>query len=179
MRKSLALLLMGALTMGGTAFAALPRTSAVPGGVVVVDLGEAAGPAPTARWQDRPVLVIADAGHFKAVVGVALERVQGPGPQPHHQTRRLWVLRPQAVEPPLRVLVPRRGRPVQEVAAVGPETSDLQTFHILPVGSEELSLPWRCGVDKMRSRPAGKCWRGTNRRPLFQPRRRHRVALTL
>jgi murein DD-endopeptidase MepM/ murein hydrolase activator NlpD len=52
--------------------AALPRASAVPGGVLVVDLGEAAGPAPRAEWQGRPVLVTTDAGHFKALVGVAL-----------------------------------------------------------------------------------------------------------
>jgi murein DD-endopeptidase MepM/ murein hydrolase activator NlpD len=55
------------------AWAALPRSSAVPGGVVVVDLGVvSSGPAPTARWQDRPVLVLEDAGRHKAVVGVAL-----------------------------------------------------------------------------------------------------------
>jgi len=55
------------------ALAALPRSSAVPGGVVVVDVGVAAsGEAPTAQWQDRPVLVLEDAGRYKAVVGVAL-----------------------------------------------------------------------------------------------------------
>ncbi len=52
--------------------AALPRASAVPGGVVVVDLGDASAPAPKARFQDRPVLVTQDGGRHKAVVGVAL-----------------------------------------------------------------------------------------------------------
>lgn len=54
------------------ALAALPQASNVPGGVVVVDLGEARGTAPEVRWQDRRVLVTTDAGHYKAVIGVAL-----------------------------------------------------------------------------------------------------------
>lgn len=58
---------------GGAAFAALPRAAAVPGGVVVVDLGEAnAGPAPAAKWLDRAVLVTTDNGRYKAVAGVHL-----------------------------------------------------------------------------------------------------------
>jgi murein DD-endopeptidase MepM/ murein hydrolase activator NlpD len=59
------------------AIAALPRTSAVPGGVVVVDLGEAGAPAPSARWQERAVLVTSDGGRHKAVVGVALSVAPG------------------------------------------------------------------------------------------------------
>lgn len=59
------------------AHAALPRASAMPGGVLIVDLGEANGPAPRAEWQGRQVLVAADAGHFKAVVGVALAVAPG------------------------------------------------------------------------------------------------------
>jgi murein DD-endopeptidase MepM/ murein hydrolase activator NlpD len=64
-------LLISALA-SGLALAALPRTNAVPGGVVVMDLGAAIGPAPTASWQDRRVLVLSDAGRYKAVIGVAL-----------------------------------------------------------------------------------------------------------
>lgn len=72
MRRQLCLLIMAAV-LAGPAFAALPRTNAVPGGVVVVDLGEASGTAaPKAVWQDRAVLVTTDAGRYKAVVGVAL-----------------------------------------------------------------------------------------------------------
>jgi hypothetical protein len=56
----------------GAALAALPRASAVPGGVAVIDLGEATGAAPTATWQNAPVLVANDGGRYKAVVGVAL-----------------------------------------------------------------------------------------------------------
>lgn len=54
------------------ALAALPKASNVPGGVLIVDLGEAKGPPPTVTWQDRQVLVTTDAGHYKAVIGVAL-----------------------------------------------------------------------------------------------------------
>lgn len=63
-----ALLLLGCVS----ALAALPQGSNVPGGVAIVDLGEATGPAPKAQWQDRPVLIVADSGRYKAVVGVAL-----------------------------------------------------------------------------------------------------------
>jgi len=60
------------LLAGGSAMAALPRASNVPGGVLVVDLGAATGAAPQVRWQDRPVAVATDAGRYKAVVGIAL-----------------------------------------------------------------------------------------------------------
>jgi murein DD-endopeptidase MepM/ murein hydrolase activator NlpD len=60
------------LFISAAALAALPKNSAVPGGVLVVDVGAAGAAAPQVRWQDRPVLVTADAGRFKAVVGVAL-----------------------------------------------------------------------------------------------------------
>jgi murein DD-endopeptidase MepM/ murein hydrolase activator NlpD len=52
--------------------AALPRASAVPGGVLIVDVGDAAQPAPVVEWEGRRVLVVSDAGRHKAVVGVAL-----------------------------------------------------------------------------------------------------------
>jgi murein DD-endopeptidase MepM/ murein hydrolase activator NlpD len=57
---------------GGTAWAALPRASAVPGGVLVVDIGAADAAAPQVTWQDRQVLVATDGGRYKAIVGVAL-----------------------------------------------------------------------------------------------------------
>ncbi len=59
------------------AHAALPRASAVPGGVLVIDLGDAGTAAPAARWQDRAVLVTSDGGRHKAVAGVALSVVPG------------------------------------------------------------------------------------------------------
>jgi murein DD-endopeptidase MepM/ murein hydrolase activator NlpD len=63
-----------AITLLGSqgALAALPHSSNVPGGVVIVDLGPATAAPPQVTWQDHPVLVTTDAGHYKAVVGVAL-----------------------------------------------------------------------------------------------------------
>jgi murein DD-endopeptidase MepM/ murein hydrolase activator NlpD len=71
MRRQLVLWIAAAVLVG-PAFGALPGTNGVPGGVVVVDLGDASGPAPKALFQGRAVLVTADAGRYKAVVGVAL-----------------------------------------------------------------------------------------------------------
>ena len=52
--------------------AALPRASAVPGGVLVVDVGDAGQPAPLVEWEGRRVAVTSEAGRHKAVVGIAL-----------------------------------------------------------------------------------------------------------
>jgi murein DD-endopeptidase MepM/ murein hydrolase activator NlpD len=70
-----ALLLTAALL--GAEPAALPRHSAVPGGVLVVDVGDAAQPAPQVEWEGRRVLVTALEGRHKAMVGIAL--VVAPG----------------------------------------------------------------------------------------------------
>jgi hypothetical protein len=52
--------------------AMLPQPAAVPGGVVIIDLGAAAAP-PTAQYNGRPVMVLArDGGGWNAVVGIAL-----------------------------------------------------------------------------------------------------------
>jgi murein DD-endopeptidase MepM/ murein hydrolase activator NlpD len=66
-----------ALLASTAALAALPRNAAVPGGVLVIDVGAAGAAPPQAKWQDRPVLVTSDAGRFKAVVGVALAVTPG------------------------------------------------------------------------------------------------------
>jgi murein DD-endopeptidase MepM/ murein hydrolase activator NlpD len=55
----------------------LPRSSAVPGGVVIIDVGDAAQAAPQVQWEGRQVLTLTDAGRHKAVIGVAL--VTAPG----------------------------------------------------------------------------------------------------
>lgn len=60
-----------------TAHAALPHASAVPGGVLVVDIGAASGPAPRVEWEGRQVLVTTDGDHYKAVVGLALSVAAG------------------------------------------------------------------------------------------------------
>ena len=72
MQSGFRIAFIAALLAGGNALAALPSASNVPGGVVIADLGEAKGPAPSVKWQDRPVLVTTDGGRYKAVIGVAL-----------------------------------------------------------------------------------------------------------
>jgi murein DD-endopeptidase MepM/ murein hydrolase activator NlpD len=66
-----------ALLAGGPALAALPRASAVPGGVLIVDVGSAAEPAPQVQWKGRDVLVTSDGDRFKAVVGLNLSTEPG------------------------------------------------------------------------------------------------------
>jgi murein DD-endopeptidase MepM/ murein hydrolase activator NlpD len=44
-----------------------------PGGIAVIDLGEAQSAAPVARFDGKRVLVMNDAGHWRAVVGVPLD----------------------------------------------------------------------------------------------------------
>jgi murein DD-endopeptidase MepM/ murein hydrolase activator NlpD len=57
--------------------AALPRASAVPGGVVIIEVGDAAQPAPRVEWEGRRVLTVADSGRHMAVVGIALATKPG------------------------------------------------------------------------------------------------------
>jgi murein DD-endopeptidase MepM/ murein hydrolase activator NlpD len=65
------------LCASATAWAALPRASAVPGGVLVVDVGAAATAAPQVIWQGRLVLVATDGGRHKAIVGITLATEPG------------------------------------------------------------------------------------------------------
>jgi murein DD-endopeptidase MepM/ murein hydrolase activator NlpD len=66
------LLLLGALLPAGAA--ELPRTSLVPGGIAVLKTGVSAEAAPPrARYQDRPVMLLARAGEWLAVVGIPLD----------------------------------------------------------------------------------------------------------
>jgi murein DD-endopeptidase MepM/ murein hydrolase activator NlpD len=65
------------LAMAAAPTSRLPRASAVPGGVVIVDVGDAAQPAPQVEWEGRQVLTVADAGRHKAVVGIALATKPG------------------------------------------------------------------------------------------------------
>ena len=54
-----------------------PQASAVPGGIVRLDLGPAAT-RPVAHLDDVPVLVVGDARRWTAVVGIALSTLPGP-----------------------------------------------------------------------------------------------------
>jgi murein DD-endopeptidase MepM/ murein hydrolase activator NlpD len=70
-----ALFVPAALLAAGPA--ALPRSSAVPGGVVIIDVGDAAQPAPQVEWEGRRVLTMATGGRHRAVVGIALATKPG------------------------------------------------------------------------------------------------------
>ncbi len=73
--KSIPALLFAALLPAGLLAAGpatLPRSSAVPGGLVIVDVGSASDPAPQVEWEGREVLTMVDAGRRKAIVGLAL-----------------------------------------------------------------------------------------------------------
>jgi len=52
--------------------APLPRESAVPGGIALVDLGSADGAVPQARYQGNRVMVQQHDGHWWAIVGLPL-----------------------------------------------------------------------------------------------------------
>lgn len=55
----------------------LPRVSAVPGGVAIVDVGAASDPEPRVEWENRRVLTVIDGARRKAVVGIALSTEPG------------------------------------------------------------------------------------------------------
>jgi murein DD-endopeptidase MepM/ murein hydrolase activator NlpD len=57
--------------------APLPHSTAVPGGVVTVDLGSADGPAPVVRYHKKRVMVLKSDGHWQAVVGIPLSARTG------------------------------------------------------------------------------------------------------
>jgi len=59
------------------AWAALPRTSGVPGGVVVIDVGPATEAEPQVRFQGRRVLTVVDGDRRKAVIGIGLSTAPG------------------------------------------------------------------------------------------------------
>jgi murein DD-endopeptidase MepM/ murein hydrolase activator NlpD len=52
--------------------AALPRASAVPGGVALVDVGAATEAEPRVEWEGHRVLVVTQGARHKALVGIAL-----------------------------------------------------------------------------------------------------------
>jgi murein DD-endopeptidase MepM/ murein hydrolase activator NlpD len=56
----------------------LPRQSAVPGGVLVVAVGDATAPAPRVSFEGKRVLTLKDGARWMAVVGVPLTARPGP-----------------------------------------------------------------------------------------------------
>ena len=57
--------------------ASLPRSSAVPGGLAIVDVGSASEPAPQVEFEGREVLTLLDGDRRKALVGLALATKPG------------------------------------------------------------------------------------------------------
>lgn len=69
-RDLLALIILAILSSQAVA---APEHSPWPGGIAIVELGSAEQPAPTATFNDKPVLVIQQAGRWHAVVGIPLD----------------------------------------------------------------------------------------------------------
>jgi murein DD-endopeptidase MepM/ murein hydrolase activator NlpD len=71
-----------------------PEVEVVPGGVVILDVGPAANPAPDVRYDDHRVMVLADGDRWRAVVGIPLStkpgkqsvRIEEHGAEPRHQS---------------------------------------------------------------------------------------------
>ncbi|MDH3621419.1 MAG: peptidoglycan DD-metalloendopeptidase family protein [Gammaproteobacteria bacterium] len=61
-----------AILLASLAWAA-PENSPRPGGIAIIDVGPAGQLAPSAKFEDKPVLVMRDGDRWKAVVGVPLD----------------------------------------------------------------------------------------------------------
>lgn len=69
---------LGALSLScAQAEHALPEASAVPGGVVILDVGPVSAPAPEIHYNDHRVMVLADAERWRAIVGIPLAVAPG------------------------------------------------------------------------------------------------------
>ena len=55
----------------------LPQATAVPGGVVILDVGPASAPAPEVHYNDHRVMVLAEGERWRAVVGIPLSAEPG------------------------------------------------------------------------------------------------------
>lgn len=78
-RRTLATILAIQLSVGlftstrsHAADARFVESSAVPGGIAVIDLGEATQPWSTAHWNDKPVALVEQSGRLNALVGIPL-----------------------------------------------------------------------------------------------------------
>ena len=74
LRSVLAALLLGAAS--GSALA-LPKNSPVPGGVAVIDLGDATQARPSAHWGSQPLAVVPEKGRWFALLGIPLDTLPG------------------------------------------------------------------------------------------------------
>ena len=77
-KLTLLLCLLAGLLQTGPLFAAiLPQTAAVPGGIVIVDLGPANAAVPTVHYNKKRVMVVQNNGQWQAVVGIPLTTKSG------------------------------------------------------------------------------------------------------
>ncbi|HEY7379445.1 MAG TPA: peptidoglycan DD-metalloendopeptidase family protein [Steroidobacteraceae bacterium] len=60
-----------------TAQPELPEVEAVPGGIVILDVGTTANPAPDVRYDEHRVMVLADRDRWRAIVGIPLSTKPG------------------------------------------------------------------------------------------------------
>ncbi len=82
------------ILQGARAESALPRAAAVPGGVVILDLGPVASDPPQVFFNDHRVLVLEHSARWSAVVGVPLAtkpgkqriRIEQAGAEPRYRT---------------------------------------------------------------------------------------------
>jgi len=73
-------ILIAALFSAATAVAQpvlTPRHSPVPGGIAVIPLTTTSAARPTAHYQSKRVMVVGDAGHWQAIVGIPLDTSPG------------------------------------------------------------------------------------------------------
>ncbi len=94
-----------------------PRHSPVPGGIAVIALDNPATTRPTVHYQSKRVMVVGDAGHWQAIIGIPLDTspgeqtleisVSGGEPQPlnftvqakEYETQHLTIANKRMVEP--------------------------------------------------------------------------------
>lgn len=69
--------LLGLVLFAAAVVQAAPGASSRPGGIAIIDIGDATKPAPEASWNGKPVLVMRDERRWKAVVGIPLDTEPG------------------------------------------------------------------------------------------------------
>lgn len=69
--------LLGLVLLGAAAVHAAPDPASRPGGIAIVNVGDATNAAPEVSWNGRPVLMMRDGAYWKAVVGIPLDTDPG------------------------------------------------------------------------------------------------------